>query len=113
MTEENKENLSEQELQKDKNRLFEQELQRDKNKLIENAIKEFTKVISDFVKFKYSHDKTGIIAHVFLVGIILVGIISLALCCKIESSIIGTLLGSLIGFSFGNFPKNGKGNQPN
>jgi hypothetical protein len=80
---------------------------------IKHGITEGSKVVSEFLKSKYSHDKTGLYVHLAVVGFILTGIIILTKICKLESSIIGTLLGSLIGFSFGNFPKNGKGNSSN
>lgn len=87
--------------------------QKEWTSLIEHGITEITKVISEFVKSKYSHDRTGLYIHFGVVIVIITGIIILAVCCKLDSSIIGTLLGSLIGFSFGNLPKNGKGNQNN
>ena len=80
---------------------------------LKHGITESSKVISEFLKTKYSHDKTGLYIHLSVVSVILSGIIILAIFCKLESSIIGTLLGSLIGFSFGNFPKSGKGNNSN
>lgn len=69
------------------------------------GIRELSNVIKEWITKKYSHDKTGVWVHLCTVCAILIGIIILS--CKLESSIIGTLLGSLIGFAFGNFPKNG------
>lgn len=74
-----------------------------------HGIDEASKIIQAFIKSKYSHDKTNIIVHVITVFILLTGI--LILSCKMDSAIIGTLFGSLIGFAFGNFPKNNKGGK--
>lgn len=80
---------------------------------LKHGITEGSKVISEFLKSKYSHDKNGLYVHLGIVSVILAGIVVLAIFCKLDSSIVGTLLGSLIGFSFGNFPKSGKGNNGN
>ncbi|MHB8401684.1 MAG: hypothetical protein ACYDCN_06685 [Bacteroidia bacterium] len=81
--------------------------------LIKEGIKEFSDIIKHFISAKYSHDKTGIYIHLAIVATILIGIIFLSFWGKLDSSIIGTLLGTLIGFSFGNFPKSSKGKDTN
>ena len=76
---------------------------------INHGISEISKGIQQYIAAKYSHDKTGIFVHLAIVFVIMLGIFLLR--CKLDASIIGTLIGSLIGFSFGNFPKNGNGNS--
>lgn len=73
------------------------------------GIKELSGLIKEWIDKKYSHDKTGVWVHFATVTVILLGIIILS--CKLDNAIIGTLLGSLIGFAFGNFPKNGDKNS--
>jgi len=79
--------------------------------VVTDSIDKLFGTINHFITAKYSHDKTGLYIHWAIVGTILIGIIILAIVCKLNDSIVGTLLGTLIGFAFGNFPKSSKGND--
>ena len=78
---------------------------------IQDLIKNASDSVKQFIVSKYSHDKTGLWIHIGVVFILSATIIILAIVTKLDNSIVGTLLGSLIGFSFSNFPNRKGGSK--
>jgi hypothetical protein len=78
---------------------------------IKDAIDKASDSIKIFISTKYSHDKTSLWIYLIIVFILTSAITILSITTDIENAVIGTLLGSLIGFAFGNFPKSNKSDK--
>jgi hypothetical protein len=83
----------------------------DKHIFIKESIDKGIDAIKYVFSAKYSHDKTGLYIYLSIVFILTASITSLAIWTDIDFAVTGALLGSLIGFSFGNFPKSNRGDK--
>lgn len=79
---------------------------------VKDLISSSVEIAKSLISAKFAHDKTGLYIHLSIVVVLAASIGVLAWLDKIDGSVIGTLMGSLVGFAFGNFPaRKEKGNS--
>lgn len=73
----------------------------------DSVINSVTELGKEFIRKKYGHDSKHLWLHVLLVVVLLSGIIIAAYIADLNSTATGTLIGSLVGYSFGKFGTKG------
>jgi hypothetical protein len=78
--------------------------------LITQGINQLFDVLRQFIQIKYGRDNRYMWAHLGVVFLLLVTIVVLTLFAGLDKCTVGTLLGSVIGYSLGKFSQ-GNGNS--
>ncbi len=78
---------------------------------IKNGAETIKDIFKNYLKAKYSYDRTGIYVHLAIVTVLAGTIIFTTWLINLDHAVTGTLLGSLIAFAFSSFPNKRKNNN--